>query len=73
MTYDTELLSKSLFSFNAFTECDTVNAFCIKGKVKPLKVMLKKQRYMNEFSGIRDNPDISDQQVEILQTFLCVV
>ena len=38
---DTELLSKSLLSLQAFTGCDTVSAFCGKGKVKPLKVMLK--------------------------------
>ena len=38
---DTELLSKSLLSLQAFTGCDIVSAFCGKGKVKPLKVMLK--------------------------------
>ena len=38
---DTELLSKSLLSLHAFTGCDIVSAFCGKGEVKPLKVMLK--------------------------------
>ena len=70
--HDTELLSESLLSFYTFTECDTVSVFCVKEKLNA-KVMLKNQKCINEFSGIRDNPDISDEQLEILQTFLFVV
>ena len=32
---DRESLLKSLLSFSAFTGCDTVSAFCRKGKLKP--------------------------------------
>ena len=44
-----------------------MTAFCGKGKSNPLKVMLKSQKYINKFSEIRDDPDISDEQLEILQ------
>ena len=43
-----------------------MSAFCGKGKSNPLKVMLKSQKYINKFSEIRDDPDISDEQLEIL-------
>ena len=55
---DIELISKSLVNFYAFAGCDTVSALCGKGKRKPLEVMLKNQKYTDEFSMIRDNPDI---------------
>ena len=70
---DTQLLSKSLLSFYVFTESATVSACCVKGKLKSLKLIPKNQKYMNELSGIRNNPDISDEQLKILQTFLCDV
>ena len=41
--HNSKILSKSLLSFHAFTGCDTVSAFVGKGKLKPLKVMLKNQ------------------------------
>ena len=66
---DTELLSKSLLSFYEFTGCDTAKEFCRKRKLKPLKVMPKNKKYINEFSEIRDGPDI-DKQLEILQIFI---
>ena len=43
------ITSKSLLSFYAFTECDTVSTFYGKGKLKPIEVMLKNPKYINEF------------------------
>ena len=57
---DIERLSKPLISFHSFTGCDTVSAFCGKGKVKPLKVLLTNQKYIEEFAEIGYDPDISD-------------
>ena len=48
----------------------TLSAFYGKGKLKPLKVMLKNQKYINKFSEIRDDPEISNNQLEILQIFI---
>ena len=32
--------------------------------------MLKNQKYINKFSEIRDDPEISNNQLEILQIFI---
>ena len=61
---DIELISKSLVNFYAFTGCDTVSVLCGKGKLKPLEVMLKNQKYIDEFSMIRGNRDKWDEQLE---------
>ena len=53
---DTEWLSKSMVSLHAFTGCYTVTTFFGKGKVKPLKVMLKNRTYIEEFAEIGVNP-----------------
>ena len=70
---DVELLTKSLLSFHAFTGCDTVSSFCGKGKLKPLKIMLKDENYLGEFAEIGDEPVVSDHQIDILQSFVCDV
>ena len=70
---DTELLLKSLLSFHAFTGCDTVSAFRGTRKLKPLKVMPENQKYIKQFAQIGDDPDISDEKLEILQIFICDV
>lgn len=64
---------KSLLSFHGLTGCDTVSAFGDKGKLKPLKVMIKRQEHINEFPETGDEPGISDEQLEIMQTFICYV
>ena len=66
----TELLSKSLLGFHAFTGCDTVSAFSNKGKVKPLKILLKNQKYMETFAEIGNNPAPSDEQLDKIQEFV---
>ena len=50
-----------------------MSAFCGKGKLKPLKVKLKSQKYINKFFEIKDDPYILDEQLEILQIFICDV
>ena len=63
--------SKSLLSLHAFTGCDTVSAFCGKGKVKPLKIMVKNLTYIEQFAAISNSPAISEEQMKILQEFTC--
>ena len=41
-----------------------MNALCGKGKLKSIKVTLKNQKYISEFSEIRDDPDICDEELE---------
>ena len=37
---------KSLIGFHSFTGCNTINAFAGRGKVKPIKLMLKDEKYI---------------------------
>ena len=68
-----ELISKSLFrsqksevlSKLLWKALMDVTPMTVKGKTKFLKVMLKKQIYMNEFTEMGNDPDISDKLFEI--------
>ena len=51
--------------------CDTVSAFRGKGKIKPLKLLIKSQHYINTFAMTSNDPGISPEQLEILQQFVC--
>ena len=68
---DMELAAKSILSFHAFTECDTTSAFCGKGKVKPLNILLKSSYYINIFSNIGVDASLGDDALNVLQQFVC--
>ena len=58
-----ELTAKSI---HAFTGCDTTSAFCDKGKVKPLKILLKSKRYIVTFAKIGANASLEDDAFIVL-------
>ena len=68
---DIQLPLKSLISLNALTGCDNTSPFSGKGKLKPFKVMLKNQNYIEEFAPFGDVLTVSDEQLEWVQTFVC--
>ena len=70
---DIQLLLKSFLSFHELTGCDTTSSFSGKGKVKPFKIMLKNQSYMEEFAAFGDVPTVSDERLEWVQGFVCDV
>ena len=47
-----------------------MNALCGKGKLKSIKVTLKNQKYISEFSEIRHDPDICDEELENADIYL---
>lgn len=49
-----------------------MSAFGDKGKLKPLKVMIKRQEHINKFPETGDEPGISDEQLEIMQTLFAM-
>ena len=64
-------LSKSLLTFHALTGCDTVSAFSGKEKVKPLKILLKDQTFIETFAEIENSPVPSIKQLQKIQEFVC--
>ena len=41
-----DIVMESLIGFHSFTRCDTITAFAGRGKVKPIKLMLKDEKYI---------------------------
>ena len=58
---DIQLLLKSLISLHALRGCDTIGSFSGKEKVKPFKIILKNQSYIEEFAAFGDGPTVSDE------------
>ena len=54
-----------------FTGCDTISSFAGKGKVKPVKTMMKNQAYINLFASFGVTPELSEVQFTEIQKFVC--
>ena len=65
------MVLKGIWRLHVFSGCDTVSAFCAKGKIKPLKILLKNREYMITFSGIDLTTDLTEGQLGALQEFVC--
>ena len=68
---DINMTVKAILGLHAFTGCDAVCAFCGKGKIKPLKILLKNHEYVMTFSGIGLTTDLREEQLDALQEFVC--
>jgi hypothetical protein len=66
-----ELLMKSLIGIHSFTGCDTVSSFAGRGKVKPLVLMTKDVKYVEAFAELGEEPSVSSQLKETLESFTC--
>lgn len=60
---------KAILELHAFTGCDTVHAFCGKGKVKPLKTLLKIRKYIMTFPGTGMTTDLTEEELDFLHEF----
>ena len=68
---DINVAAKSLVALHAFSGCDTVSAFSGKGKVKPLKLLMKNNNYIDTFAQIGTVPTLSDVHLKELEKFVC--
>ena len=68
---DTNMTVKAILGLHAFTGCDNVSAFCGKGKIKPFKILLKNRKYIMTFPGIGLTTDLTEEQLDVLQEFVC--
>ena len=66
-----DIVMKSLKGFHSFTGCDTISAFVGRGKVKPIKLMLKDIKYIKMFSRLGANTNISTEILHSLTEFVC--
>ena len=64
------LVSDTLFGLHAYPGRDTVSAFSGKAKVKPLKQMMKNEKYISTFACIGE-VEISTSSLDALVEFFC--
>ena len=62
---DINMAVKAVLGLHVFIDCDTIGAFCGKGKIKHLKILLKNRKYMMAFSGIDLTTDLTEEQLDI--------
>ena len=68
---DVNQASKALLGLHGFTGCDTISSFAGKGKVKPVKTMMKNQTYIDLFASFGVTPELSEVQFTEIQKFVC--
>ena len=66
-----ESYCEALLGFHVFTDEDTINAFRGKGKINPLKKMLKKPRFQNTFQNLGKELVPCQKLIEELEEFTC--
>ena len=69
--FNKEMLLQALPGFHCFTGCDSISAFSGRGKIKPLKVMIQKSEYIKAFAELGTTWDISEENMSILEAFVC--
>ena len=68
---DMQFVSNVLLGLHAYTGCDTVCAFYDKGKVKPLKLMIKNKKYISTFVSVGEEGEISASCFNALIELAC--
>ena len=64
---------KSLSGFHAFTGCDTVSAFQVRGKVLVFRIMAQDQGFREVFQGLGREWQLSNELYHDLHRFTCAM
>ena len=64
-------LCRSLPGYHAFTGCDYTASFCRRGKVKPLKILEKNEKYQQMFYDVGVRPILPDAMVALFSEWTC--
>ena len=62
---------KALIGIHALTGCDTVSAFCGKGKWKAMQLLQKKKEYIHVMALIGETWDLSEEVFRATEAFVC--
>ena len=66
-------LIDALPGLHAFTGCDVTAAFMNKGKSKPLEIMRKNDSYMETFSRLGENINVSNSLIAAVEKCVCAL
>ena len=64
-------LCRSLPGYHAFTDCDYTASFCRRGKVNPLKILEKNEKYQQMFYDVGVSPELPDAMVGLFSEWTC--
>ena len=70
-TIDKSKLFKSLLGHHCFTGCDSISAFCGKGKIKALSVVCKDESFIQAFYNLGQTNELSEETILSLERFVC--
>ena len=63
----------ALLSVHAFTGCDSTSAFKGKGKVKALKLLQQRLKFVPVFESLGESWSVTEQQLDELEEFVCLL
>ena len=69
----TESQCNALMALHAFTNCDTTSSFKGIGKVKPIQLLLKEERFVEAFNRLGDDWEVPDDLIDVLEEFTCAL
>ena len=65
--------TSALLALHAFTGCDSTSAFKGKGKVKPIKLLLKSDKYIDAFSKLGTSWEFDNSNMDTIEMFVCAL
>ena len=68
-----ENLCDALLGLHAFSGCDTVSAFKGKGKIKPMKLLLKSPSFCQVLAQLGEQWDVTDELISGMKKCVCAV
>ena len=68
-----ENLCNALLGLHAFSGCDTVSAFKGKGKIKPMKLLLKSSSFCQVLAQLGEQWDVTDELISGMEKCVCAV
>ena len=68
-----ENLCNALLGLHAFSGCDTVSAFKGKGKIKPMKLLLKSPSFCQVLAQLGEQWDVTDELISGMKKCVCAV
>ena len=64
-------LCTALMSLHAFSGCDVTSAFRGVGKLKPIKILMCQEQYINVLQTLGDQWELSNELIDACKGFTC--
>ena len=68
-----DTLCTTLPAYHAFTGCDYTASFCRKGKVRPFKILEKREDFQAALLSLGRDDQLNEATVKKLEEFVCII